>query len=384
MSASSAVSSNSIMATPPRNIASSGSAPEKRPDSDEVDAGERDLLEQAGLIGAETLRSADGKNTKPTGDDGADRKDHLHKRHSKGGGATSERADRSKVRRSLHRTLRESAGHLSHHRSRRGKDATSATTSGAPALVEKAAGEPDVLTRGSGSFVVHGKKASVITFGNELQTLNPEERIRQRKAPPAQGRDQAASPDGSGAGSDSGRQAGGVGGDGAGDFRLVLDAGQEDRDRERRESAASASTATARSFQGLHRKYSAKTAAAAAGGNSLVVPSDDDSEAAVSFSEGRHSPLPPIEGDEEDEDEEVEEEAVDDDEDDEDDEDEDDEDQRDVVDEEDRLAAASRQAQFFTPEPPGTPTLEPMMEDEAGSVKDEERLPSPPLQAVSA
>jgi hypothetical protein len=34
------------------------------------------------------------------------------------------------------------------------------------------------VSRGTGSFVVHGKKASVITFGSELQSLSLEERLR--------------------------------------------------------------------------------------------------------------------------------------------------------------------------------------------------------------
>ncbi|KZF21516.1 hypothetical protein L228DRAFT_155020 [Xylona heveae TC161] len=84
---------------------------------------------------------------------------------------------RSKVRRSLHRTLRDS--HLpSHHRSRKGKDPVSGvgpSEDGAPST------EIEGLPRVSGSFTVHGKKASVITFGAEWQNVSPEERLRMRK-----------------------------------------------------------------------------------------------------------------------------------------------------------------------------------------------------------
>jgi len=64
----------------------------------------------------------------------------------------------------------------------------------------------------------------------------------------------------------------------------------------RRESGASASTATARSFRELHRKFSSTHASrSVSNSRRLGVPSDGESEAAVSFSDGRRSPLPPIE-----------------------------------------------------------------------------------------
>ena len=84
---------------------------------------------------------------------------------------------RSKVRRSLHRTLRDSHP-PSHHRSKKGKDSAGSAilTEDKPALTES-----EGLARGTGSFTVHGKKASVITFGSELQNMSPEERLRVRK-----------------------------------------------------------------------------------------------------------------------------------------------------------------------------------------------------------
>ena len=83
---------------------------------------------------------------------------------------------RPKVRRSLHRTLRDSHP-TSHHRSKKGKDsAGSAVTEDNSSPTES-----EGLARGTGSFTVHGKKASVITFGSELQNMAPEERLRLRK-----------------------------------------------------------------------------------------------------------------------------------------------------------------------------------------------------------
>jgi hypothetical protein len=84
---------------------------------------------------------------------------------------------RSKVRRSLQRSLREA--HIPHHhRSKKGKDqiATAPVADdGQPAPVHRG------LSRSSPSFTVHGKKASIVTFGSEWQNMSPEERLKQRK-----------------------------------------------------------------------------------------------------------------------------------------------------------------------------------------------------------
>lgn len=404
-SVSSAISSNSALATPPQKVASSSSAPATEKPTikdadghDDVDADERDLLEQAGLIGSEAGKAAaDGKASSSAIAEGEEgHPSHKHHHH------LSSTDRNSKIRRSLQRTLREGAGHLSQHArgSRRGRDSSSAP--GVTALSENAilddAAAPDFLTRGSGSFVVHGKKASVITFGTELQGLTPDDRLRQQRtraiqtqalaqfdgangtsassygtvqvpAPENHNRDSSATPD----------------------YRAVLTAAAHraanPEGAERRESAASASTATARSFRELHRKYSsaqqalAQHAARSASANSaghatLTVPSSDtDSEVAVSFSDGTHTPLPPIEGNEGEH-----------------------EDRRsDSDDDEDDdlpTATGDRRTQFFTPDPPASPA------DSAFSKRRErqetdlskehsegggERLPrSPPLQPVSA
>lgn len=86
---------------------------------------------------------------------------------------------RPRVRRSLQRTLRDSHHSVHHHRSKKGKDSASST-----AATEDAASIADSegLARGTGSFTVHGKKASVITFGAEWHDMTPEERIKLRRS----------------------------------------------------------------------------------------------------------------------------------------------------------------------------------------------------------
>ncbi|KAM7217849.1 protein transport protein sec73 [Rhypophila decipiens] len=288
-------SSRSITATPPRNVGSSSSAPEAKFDQLDVDADERDLLKKAGLIETGSATNLEQQRTPGPArepEDGQERRD----RHSSSTPAT-DKHDRNKIRRSLQRTLREGAGHISHHRSRKGKESISITSGSDEAAALDSA---DVLTRGTGSFVVHGKKASVITFGNELQyqAMSADERIRIRKQKGEDGLPASATApsamDGGARGSNT---------DFA-DFRSVLTARSDAATtREHRDSAASASTATARSFRELHRKYSSaqqhQQQLKSVGGGSLRLPSDaEDSDAAVSFSDGRRTPLPPIEGDE--------------------------------------------------------------------------------------
>jgi hypothetical protein len=276
-SVSTAVGSDApVPATPPANEAGPSTSPEKPEfeQHDDVDADERDLLEQAGLLEPEMTRTSDHKSANGAGEG---EETTTERRDRASSGTPGERSERSKIRRSLQRTLRESAGHISHHRHRRAKDSTSNATLSDDGKRDGA----DVLPRGTGSFVVHGKKASVITFGNELhmQSLTAEDRIRQRLQ-----RDDSISSRGGPAAENT-------------DFQSILTA-QSISDREHRDSAASASTATARSFRELHRKYSSAQAASRAPGGSLALPYDEDSDAAISFSDGRRTPLPPIEGEE--------------------------------------------------------------------------------------
>ena len=90
--------------------------------------------------------------------------------------------DKPKVRRSLQRTLRDSHhSHHSvhHHRSKKGKDSGS---SGVGTEETSSLADSEGLARGTGSFTVHGKKASVITFGAEWQDMSPEDRLKVRRS----------------------------------------------------------------------------------------------------------------------------------------------------------------------------------------------------------
>jgi hypothetical protein len=80
---------------------------------------------------------------------------------------------RTKQRRSLHRTLRESHGGGSHRRSHKSRDSTSTIAS------DNTGSEG--LARGIGSFTVHGKKASVIQFGSDWHSTTAEERLKTKK-----------------------------------------------------------------------------------------------------------------------------------------------------------------------------------------------------------
>lgn len=337
VSVSSATSSNpTSMASPSRIITTPSTTQDRNAhegrhaDEPEEDAGERHVLEQAGLLDLEQPHPADRRPSSAKGQEGTPER---HKRTSLSG-AEKERLERNKVRRSLQRTLRDGAGHLSHHRSRRGKDSASSAT-----MSDDVARE-DVLARGTGSFIVHGKKASIVDFGDGLQQMSPDERIRQRKQSQQTDEPGILLP------------------------TQIDEDGQSDmEERGRRGSAASGSTATARSFRELHRKYSTSRARAAAMGG-LTVPSDDDSDAAVSFSDGRRSPLPPL----------------------------------DDEDEEGPSAGVERRhTQFYTPPRPRSPATVAEEAEEEASVLDErieeedddekneiERLPSPAVQTVSA
>lgn len=341
-SVSSAISSNpSVTTSPSRHKTNSTIGPpaaerNRHDRDDEVDADEHNLLEQAGLMTGSAAEVAESSE--------------RHERHSSS--APADKHDRNKIRRSLQRTLREGAGHISHHRGRKGRDSAS---SGGMSDEPHREG-PDVLSRGTGSFVVHGKKASVITFGNDLQlqSLSPDERIRQWKA-----RDDSALTNVT-----SNR---GIATEIA-DFRSVLTARSASQAREHRDSAASASTATARSFRELHRKYSsAQAAKGLTSSGSLALPSDEDSDAAVSFSDGRRTPLPPIDGELEPS--EVEEEAID--------------LGNDISPPPSR---DNRQTVFFTPEP-SSPVGERLFGNDGESSNAEEsdsRRGSSPLQTVGA
>ncbi|KAG4425627.1 hypothetical protein IFR04_001324 [Cadophora malorum] len=227
-----------------------------RAPSPNIDAAEQAVLEQEGLVTTDMDKTPDAKRpvASPENEEG---KDHV---------VEKDKLDRGKIRRSLHRTLREA--HVpSHTRSRKGKDSSSSA-----GMSEE--GKDDVLSRGTGSFVVHGKKASVITFGSEIQSMSNEERLRLRKQPHKDEPEQLSP-----ATIDD-------------DFHSVLAEPYEFH--ERHDSQATTSTATARSFRDLHRKLASHSL----GPSGAATSDGEDSDAAISFSEGRRTPLPPVEDEE--------------------------------------------------------------------------------------
>lgn len=189
----------------------------------QIDAAEQEILHQAGLEMDKTPESKLGRLENPAKSGNDDQADT---------GGTEKNRDR--IRRSLHRTLREAQHHVPgamHHRRSKGKDSSSTV-----GLSNEE--NDDVLVRKPGSFVVHGKKASVITFGTELQSMSADERLRLRQRTRESGSAPPQLED---------------------DFSSVLIEPiefHETRASAHKESNASCSTATARSFRDLHRRLS--------------------------------------------------------------------------------------------------------------------------------
>ncbi len=138
-----------------------------------VDDNEQKVLQEAGLVAPDSP-SPKGKRPETLSD--AEKENGLENAKS----PDQEFIEgRSKVRRSLHRTLREA--HVpTHHRSKKGRD--SASSAGITEDGTSSVTESEGLARGAGSFTVHGKKASVITFGAEWQGVSPEERLKVRRS----------------------------------------------------------------------------------------------------------------------------------------------------------------------------------------------------------
>ncbi|KAF3938165.1 hypothetical protein ABW19_dt0201082 [Dactylella cylindrospora] len=90
--------------------------------------------------------------------------------------------DKDKIRRSLHRTLREGSQQLTHHRSKKPGPGAQGDKTDGEGDGEKKDKETEGLARGAGSFTVHGKKASVITFGSEWHTMPAEDRLKRHRS----------------------------------------------------------------------------------------------------------------------------------------------------------------------------------------------------------
>ncbi|KAI9678950.1 MAG: hypothetical protein M1829_001935 [Trizodia sp. TS-e1964] len=138
------------------------------PDDSPLEDPETELLKNAGidpieLTRAETLRPKTPAETDFTKEMGRIRS------------PDTDLSEMAKVRSKLQRTLVST-----HHRSRKGKDSASSAQMSEDGSISA---EAEVLTRTTGSFTVHGKKASVVTFGSEWQNMSPDERKRTRKVP---------------------------------------------------------------------------------------------------------------------------------------------------------------------------------------------------------
>lgn len=86
---------------------------------------------------------------------------------------------RKQMRRSMHKTLRSDSSSHGHHRRQKGSRSESGLLP-EDAIVDGAelAAPGEGLKRHEGSFTVHGKKASVITFGGEWAHMDTGERLK--------------------------------------------------------------------------------------------------------------------------------------------------------------------------------------------------------------
>jgi hypothetical protein len=137
------------------------------------DDNEERLLREAGLL---QLPESPGRKD----DDIAP--DMMPGKTTEGEATPAEKSDKpSRVRRSLHRTLRESHAHRHHSHSKKNRGSISSLGQEED---DQVSGDGDILPRKAPSFTVHGKKASIVTFGSEWQNMPPEERLKLRKPTP--------------------------------------------------------------------------------------------------------------------------------------------------------------------------------------------------------
>lgn len=167
------------------DVASLGSRTSKLTVPGSFEEGEERLLREAGLLDV----NGSPQSRKPSSVIGVEG-DHepKHEEAHQQDGSSSQGGERmGRVRRSLHRTLRDtSSGHGNYPRSKKSRDSASSMA----ALEDehhraKEGGAREGLSRKSASFTVHGKKASIVTFGSEWQNMPPEERLKLRKPTPS-------------------------------------------------------------------------------------------------------------------------------------------------------------------------------------------------------
>lgn len=140
------------------------------------DDNEERLLREAGLL--QLPESSERKDDDPTPTTTpakpADGEPNL--------AAASDKSNKpNRVRRSLHRTLRDSHTHRHHSHTKNKRSSISSLGQDEEGDVSDGG---SVLPRKAPSFTVHGKKASIVTFGSEWQNMPPEERLKLRKPTP--------------------------------------------------------------------------------------------------------------------------------------------------------------------------------------------------------
>lgn len=141
------------------------------------DEGEERLLRETGLLDLSGSPPPRKTPTTVQEADGEDKPDES---------SEVSQGDRpSRVRRSLHRSLRESPHiHMNRHHSHTRSKKNRGSVSSIGPLSDDDASHEGGLSRKTPSFTVHGKKASVVTFGSEWQNMPPEERLKLRKPTP--------------------------------------------------------------------------------------------------------------------------------------------------------------------------------------------------------
>ncbi|KAJ5234702.1 uncharacterized protein N7469_003870 [Penicillium citrinum] len=157
------------------DAASLGSRASKLTSPASYDEGEERLLREAGLL---DLSGSPPPRKQPTTVQEAGGESKFDESSE-----VSQSDKPSRIRRSLHRSLRDPHIHMnrhhSHSRSKKNRDSISST-----GPLSDDDGTTDGLSRKTPSFTVHGKKASVVTFGSEWQNMPPEERLKLRKPTP--------------------------------------------------------------------------------------------------------------------------------------------------------------------------------------------------------
>ncbi|KAH8425494.1 Arf family guanine nucleotide exchange factor SYT1 [Aspergillus melleus] len=176
-----------LSATSRLDVASLGSRTSKLTAPGSFEEGEERLLRETGLLDV----NGSPQSRKPSSVIGfeGDLEPTHEEAHQQDGSSSQAGGERmGRVRRSLHRTLRDSSsGRGNYPRSKKSRDSASsmAALEDEHHRPKEGSGRGEGLSRKSASFTVHGKKASIVTFGSEWQNMPPEERLKLRKPTPS-------------------------------------------------------------------------------------------------------------------------------------------------------------------------------------------------------